>query len=243
MLRDVPEIAARIQHSDPRFPDVYKDQGLRYILRLQKHKDDYAELLSRLGRLLVKTAETAVFPPLAQAVMPSQVRSAFSLEATPQTDRQLGTTREAQAELKQLRAFLCHASGDKPRVRDLYSKLAASGIDPWLDEKKLLPGQDWNRVITNAVRGSDVVIVCFSRASVMKSGYVQKEMRLALDVAEEQPEGTMFLIPVRLEECEVPDRFKHLHYANLFEGDGYAKLLNALQLRASEVGTRGPADG
>src|SRR5258707_12971187 len=29
MLRDVPEIAALMQHSDPRFPDVYEEQGLR----------------------------------------------------------------------------------------------------------------------------------------------------------------------------------------------------------------------
>ncbi|MFH1908305.1 MAG: TIR domain-containing protein [Chloroflexota bacterium] len=39
-----------------------------------------------------------------------------------------------------LRVFLCHASGDKPAVRELYHKLAAEGwIDPWMDEEKLSP--------------------------------------------------------------------------------------------------------
>ncbi|MBI5839508.1 MAG: toll/interleukin-1 receptor domain-containing protein [Chloroflexi bacterium] len=44
-----------------------------------------------------------------------------------------------------LRVFLCHASQDKPIVRELYQRLNAEGwIDPWLDEEKLLPGQDWD---------------------------------------------------------------------------------------------------
>ena len=39
-----------------------------------------------------------------------------------------------------LRVFLCHASEDKPDVRDLYGKLSAeSWIEPWLDEMNLLP--------------------------------------------------------------------------------------------------------
>ena len=35
---------------------------------------------------------------------------------------------------------------------------------------------------------------------------IQKELRKALDVADEQPEGSIYLIPVRLELCEFPDR-------------------------------------
>ncbi len=43
-----------------------------------------------------------------------------------------------------LKVFLCHASQDKPAVREVAQRLFAEGwIDPWLDEKKLLPGQDW----------------------------------------------------------------------------------------------------
>ena len=45
-------------------------------------------------------------------------------------------------ESRKLRVFLCHASQDKPIVRELYQRLLAEGwIDPWLDEKKLLFGQ------------------------------------------------------------------------------------------------------
>src|ERR1700731_3380819 len=107
---------------------------------------------------------------------------------------------------RKLRVFLCHSSDDKVSVRPLYEQLVREGFDPWLDEKKLLPGQDWEREIKNAVRRSDAVVVCLSKSSITKEGYVQKEIRLGLDVADEKPEGTIFLIPLRLELCTVPDR-------------------------------------
>ena len=85
---------------------------------------------------------------------------------------------------RRLRVFLCHASQDKPIVRDLYQRLLAGGwIDPWLDEEGLLPGQDWNLEIEKAVEASDAVIVCVSSTSVAKEGYVQKELRRVLNIA------------------------------------------------------------
>jgi len=103
-----------------------------------------------------------------------------------------------------LSLFLCHSADDKPTVRDLYKRLAAVGLDVWLDEVNLLPGQDWDLEITKAVQSSHIVIVCLSLSSVRKIGYVQTEIRRALDAAERQPEGSIFLIPLRLDECEVP---------------------------------------
>ncbi len=109
-----------------------------------------------------------------------------------------------------LRVFLSHASEDKPQVREAYHRLVAEGIDAWLDEEKLLPGQDWNLEIRKAVRSSDVVMVFLSARAVTKAGYVQKEIKLALDVADQQPESAIFLIPVKLESCDVPDRLSHV---------------------------------
>ena len=86
-----------------------------------------------------------------------------------------------------LRVFLFHSSDDKTAVRNLYQRLRAEGFDPWLDEENLLPGQDWRLEIPKAVRNTDVVIVCLSRGFVKKAGYGQKEIKLALDVADEQP--------------------------------------------------------
>ena len=45
---------------------------------------------------------------------------------------------------RKFNVFLCHSSNDKEKVEDLYYKLRSDGYDPWLDEKQLLPGQEWD---------------------------------------------------------------------------------------------------
>jgi hypothetical protein len=155
-------------------------------------------------------------------------------------DEQRGALRAADGpSSRPLRIFLCHASDDKPAVRHLYRRLLADRFDPWLDEEKLLPGQDWEREIEKAVRASDIVVVCLSRRSCTKTGFVQKEIRQALDVADEQPDDAIFLIPLRLDECDVPQRLSRWHWVNWFEGGSYDRLLRALQLRASTIEATG----
>ena len=134
-----------------------------------------------------------------------------------------------------LRVFLCHSSGDKPAVRELYQRLQAKGIAPWLDEEDLLPGQDWQLEIPKAVQNCDIVIICFSKNSITKAGYIQKEIKFALDAADEQPEGTIFLIPLKLEECSIPERLNRLQWVNYFEERGFDKLMRALQSRAQSL--------
>ena len=136
---------------------------------------------------------------------------------------------------RRLRVFLCHSSGDKPAVRDLCRRLKSDGVEPWLDEERLLPGQDWRDEIPQALHNSDAVIVCLSRASVTKEGYLQKELKYALDVADEKPEGTIFIIPLKLEECEVPRRLSQWQWASLPEPGGYERLIVALNRRAQSI--------
>jgi len=136
----------------------------------------------------------------------------------------------------QLRAFLCHSSGDKAFVRKLYRTLLADGFDPWLDEEKILPGQDWELAITEAVRASHVVVVCLSQKSITKEGFVQKEIKHALDVALEKPEGTIFLVPLRLDACDVPSSLRRWHWVNCFQEGWHGKLLAALHKRAVSLG-------
>lgn len=134
-----------------------------------------------------------------------------------------------------LRVFLCHASGDKPAVRKLYERLTDDGVDAWLDKEKLIPGQNWQIEIPKAVRNSDVVIVCLSSSSISKEGFVQREIKFALDIADEKPEDTIFIIPARLEDCDIPDRINKFHWVDLFAENGYEQLLKALFTRANSL--------
>ena len=138
-----------------------------------------------------------------------------------------------------LRVFLCHSSNDKPAVRELYQKLRAElWIQPWLDEEELFPGMDWNMEIEKAVEAADAIIVCLSKGSITKEGYVQRELRIVLDFADYKPEGTIYILPVRLEECEPPRRLRPWQYADYFEGQrerSLQRLLVSLKRRAESL--------
>ena len=144
------------------------------------------------------------------------------------------------ASKRTLRVFLCHSKTDKPKIQELYRRLKEDNVDPWLDEEKLLPGQDWQLEIQQAVRTSDVVVVCLSHNSINKTGYVQKEIKFALDIADEQPEGAIYLIPVKLEQCDVPRRLQRWQWVDLFEKKGYDRLMSALLIRARTLEISSP---
>jgi hypothetical protein len=104
-----------------------------------------------------------------------------------------------------IQIFLAHASEDKFQVRTLYKKLKQEGYSPWLDEENLLAGQVWQEEILKAIQESDFLILCLSNQSITKRGYVQKEFRLALNYCAECPPDTIYLISLRLDDCQVPD--------------------------------------
>ena len=134
-----------------------------------------------------------------------------------------------------LKVFLSYASQDKPAVRELSGRLAGEGwIDPWLDEKKLLPGQDWRTKIEEAVETSDIVIICLSSNSVSQEGFVQKELRYAREIAFEKPDETIFLIPLRLDDCTVPRGLRFYQWGDYFGeqvDETYSALLESLKVR------------
>jgi hypothetical protein len=129
-----------------------------------------------------------------------------------------------------VKIFLCHSSGDKAEVRELHSRLRGDGLEPWLDEIDIRPGMEWRPEIENAVRRADVVLVCLSKSSITKTGFVQKEISFALDAADERPEGRTYIVPARLDDCEVPKRLSRWQWVDLFKSDGYEKLVMALTI-------------
>lgn len=137
------------------------------------------------------------------------------------------------------RVFLAYAAEDLSTVRKLYTALSAAGFDPWLDKKKLLPGQNWPRSIETAIETSDFFIACFSKRSVAKRGGFQSELRYALECAGRVPLDEIFLLPVRFEECEPPRRVtRHLQYVNLFPDWG-AGVRTLIQTMRDQIARRG----
>jgi len=107
--------------------------------------------------------------------------------------------------------------------------MVRDGLNAWLDAERLQPGQDWQNEIRNALLKCDAVIVCLSRGFDHQKGYRHEELKLALEKADFLPNDEVFIIPLRLEECNMPESLHHLHRVDLFKPGGYKKLIRALR--------------
>jgi formylglycine-generating enzyme required for sulfatase activity len=134
------------------------------------------------------------------------------------------------------RIFLAHSSIDKELVRKLYKELKKRGLQPWLDEEDLLPGQNWRIEIPKAIRECEYFIACLSERAIHKQGYVNKEFRMALDIYAEKPPGSIYLIPLKFDDCGVPDiqhpelgaKLRDIHWLDYWKSDGLERLLKVI---------------
>jgi hypothetical protein len=128
-----------------------------------------------------------------------------------------------------LNIFLCHSHSDRAAVHALWARLQGDGVDVWLDKEKLLAGQNWANEIRKAILKSDLIIICLSQGFNKQPGFRHEELKIALEKANLIPDDEIFIIPVRLEKCDLPDSLRHLHRVDLFEAGGYQRLLRALR--------------
>jgi len=115
------------------------------------------------------------------------------------------------------RIFVAYVVEDVQIAEKLFRAFEATDYAPWLDRKKLLPGQNWPHRIQQAIENADFFIPCFSRNSVRKRGGFQAEVRHALECGSRMPLDDVFMIPVRLDDCKVPARIqRETQYVDLF---------------------------
>jgi hypothetical protein len=140
------------------------------------------------------------------------------------------------AETRKLRVFLAHASEDNSIVQTINDHLKKENwIDPWIDEEDLLPGHEYDLQINEALRQADVILICLSTKSINKEGYIQKEFRRAVELAEEKPEGTIYIIPLLLDDCSAPAQFEKWHSMRYASEEDLGRILESLKIRADDV--------
>ncbi len=138
-----------------------------------------------------------------------------------------------------IRVFLAYAQEDRRMVQTLYDELQNAGFEPWMDTAKLLPGQNWPRAIQRAIEVSDFVLINFSHRSVEKRGHFQAELRYALDLAKRVPLEDIFLVPVRLSDCEIPREIsERTQYIDLFP-DHQAGIQTLARMMTAQALRRG----
>ncbi|MGC1927949.1 MAG: TIR domain-containing protein [Candidatus Nitrosopolaris sp.] len=134
------------------------------------------------------------------------------------------------------KVFISYAQEDIEAAQRLYLNLKDSGLEPWLDRIKLLPGQRWKPAIKEAIQNSRYFIALFSSNSVEARGFVQKQLKEALDILDEFPSEDIFIIPARLDDCKVSeDKVNELYMVDLFRdwGSGIEKILKAMNVDSS----------
>ncbi|MCS7315488.1 MAG: toll/interleukin-1 receptor domain-containing protein [Bryobacterales bacterium] len=138
------------------------------------------------------------------------------------------------------KVFLAYVQEDAAAAERLYRDLKRAGFDPWMDRKKLLPGQNWPRSIQQAIEVADYFVACFSERAIAKRGCFQAELRYALDCARRVPFERTYFIPVRLEECRVPTRIREkIQYVDLFpDWDRGFEVLVAAMKAATAIARR-----
>jgi hypothetical protein len=115
------------------------------------------------------------------------------------------------------KVFLAYVQEDAGAVDRLFRAFDEREFAPWMDRRKLMAGQNWPRAIEEAIETSDFFVACYSRHSVSKKGGFQAEIRYALECARRVPLDEIFIVPVRLDDCQVPARIrKELQYIDLF---------------------------
>jgi hypothetical protein len=142
---------------------------------------------------------------------------------------------------QQPRVFIAYVVEDRPHALRLYDSLEAAGFAPWMDVRKLLPGQNWPRAIEGAIEASDFFLPCFSQNSVSKKGGFQAEIRYGLDCARQMPLDDIFIVPVRLDGCRVPRTIqREYQYVDLFP-DWQRGLHRLCSMMRKQAARRRPA--
>jgi hypothetical protein len=124
--------------------------------------------------------------------------------------------------------FFSYAREDEARVAEIYRLLESKGFRPWMDTRDIAGGEDWGLAIRRAIHRANFFLVFISHFSLVKTGVLKEEMESGISLRQSNLENERFLIPVRLEECDLPDSLKRYQWINYFDDDGPVRLLRAL---------------
>ncbi|WP_201437298.1 toll/interleukin-1 receptor domain-containing protein [Saccharothrix sp. 6-C] len=145
--------------------------------------------------------------------------------------------------------FVSYVREDAEKVDQLCQALEAADIPYWRDRTSLAPGDHWKRKIREAIRsGALVFLACFSEHSQAKArSYMNEELSLAVEEFRILPPGATWIIPVRLDDVNVPEwdlgagrTLNDLNYADLFGSKYVANLVGLTNTISKIVGATSP---
>mgnify|MGYP001795083661 CR=1 FL=1 len=102
------------------------------------------------------------------------------------------------------RVFISYAREDAEQARTIYAQMEKGGLNPWMDEFDLPLGARWRNEVSRVIQVTDYVIVAISKQSREKNGNYKSEIAQALAVAEKLDDTQCKIVPLVLDESEIP---------------------------------------
>lgn len=124
--------------------------------------------------------------------------------------------------------FISYSRVDSEFALDLAKRLREAGFSIWLDQLDIKPSMHWDNTIEKALESCGTMLVLLSDSSV-QSENVKDEYSYAIEQGKN-------VLPVLLENCEIPFRLKRLQYSD-FSNDterGMRSLLASLKVDQSK---------
>jgi hypothetical protein len=127
--------------------------------------------------------------------------------------------------------FISYARSDSDYAIRFCNDLKQLNYDPWMDKDKILPGQVWAAEIEKAVKGCNFFIPLLSHNSTKKDRYVKTELKQAVDIWKKTKLKNVFVIPVRINNCDIPKDLKEIQYEDMFPDwkNGIDRIHTSLQ--------------
>ncbi len=133
-----------------------------------------------------------------------------------------------------MKIFLGYPSEYEGRAWEVYGVLKSNGDDVWFDKVSLVAGTDWDQERDKGQRDAELVIHLCSEAILKRAGVVNREIRQTLRLVEDQPLGSLYVIPIRLEPIKMPVELTRFQYFDF--GSGWQdRLSEAVEKRRSQV--------
>ena len=136
------------------------------------------------------------------------------------------------------RVFMSHSSKDEIFVKKLVEELRRRPLNVWVDDTELKVGDSIVSKISEGLKETDYLVIVLSKASV-SSPWVQEELNAALT---NQLAGKGVILPVLIEDCEVPMLLKDRLYADFRHGFkvGLEQLLAVFDQEGESAATVAP---
>ncbi len=133
--------------------------------------------------------------------------------------------------------FVSYASPDRARVIPFYNHLTERGFSVWIDCRSLKPGQNWDFEIKRELDKATFVLAFVSNNSFDRRGYVQRELKVALDKLNEKLIDDIYLIPVLLDDdTPIPPQLRALQCIRASEPECNARIIDAINHQLQRVG-------